>query len=29
MLAELAAEGFGYGGPYVATPKDAIDVLAA
>jgi len=27
-LAELAAEGFGHGSPYVKTPKDAIDVLA-
>jgi hypothetical protein len=27
-LAELVAEGFGYGSPYVATPRDAIDVLA-
>jgi hypothetical protein len=27
-LAELAVEGFGYGGPYVVTPKDAADVLA-
>jgi hypothetical protein len=26
-LAELAVEGFGWG-PYVATPRDAIDVLA-
>jgi hypothetical protein len=29
-LAELAGEGFGYdGGPYVRTPRDAVDALAA
>jgi hypothetical protein len=28
-LAELAAEGFGYDGAYVRTPRDAIDALAA
>jgi len=28
-LAELAAEGFGWDGPFVASPKDAVDVLAA
>jgi hypothetical protein len=27
-LAELAAEGFGYGSPYVKSPRDAIGVLA-
>jgi hypothetical protein len=27
-LADLAAEGFGYGSPYVTTPRDAIDALA-
>jgi hypothetical protein len=27
-LAELCAEGFGWDGPYVTTPKDAIDALA-
>jgi hypothetical protein len=27
-LADLAAEGFGYGSPHVATPRDAIDALA-
>jgi hypothetical protein len=27
-LAELAAEGFGYGSPYIVTPQDAVDVLA-
>ena len=29
-LAELCGEGFGYdGGPYVRTPRDAVDALAA
>ena len=28
-LAQLCAEGFGYGGPYVVTPRDAVDALAA
>jgi hypothetical protein len=28
-LAELAAEGFGYGNPYVKSPRDAIRELAA
>jgi hypothetical protein len=28
-LAELAAEGFGYGSPFVTTPRDAVDALAA
>jgi hypothetical protein len=28
-LAELAGEGFGWGGPFVKTPRGAIDVLAA
>jgi hypothetical protein len=27
-LADLATEGFGYGSPYVTTPRDAIDALA-
>jgi hypothetical protein len=27
-LAELAAEGLGYGSPYVTTPREAIDALA-
>jgi hypothetical protein len=27
-LAELASEGFGYGGQYVQSPRDAIRVLA-
>lgn len=27
-LAELAAEGFGHGGQFVKTPRDAIDALA-
>jgi hypothetical protein len=26
-LAELAAEGFGYGSPFVNSPKDAVDAL--
>jgi hypothetical protein len=28
-LAEVAAEGFGYGSPYVKSARDAIQVLAA
>jgi hypothetical protein len=28
-LAELAAEGFGYGSPFVTTLRDAVDALAA
>jgi hypothetical protein len=28
-LADLAAEGFGYGSPFVTTPRDAVDALAS